>query len=144
MKIIPFDVRDPGQRGFVYSHFCRGSGYPATELDRHLEAGAKVVLGVGRDVDPHQVLRDDPIYGFAAATGDGRAIWAYVKMPITLADDTLVRFRGRGRGKALLAELGFQRDAPLPVVYDTPTARKWAQRGWKIVFPGPQSKEHHG
>lgn len=143
-KIIPFDQRDPGQRGFVFSFYCRGSGYPASELDRHLEAGARVVLGIGRDVDPHNVQKDDPVYGFAAATADGRVIWAYVKMPVEQPDGTRVRFRGEGRGTALLAELGFRRDAPLPVLYDSITARKWAARGWKIVFPDPEPKESHG
>jgi hypothetical protein len=143
MKIIPFDLRDPKQRRFVFSYFCRGSDRPAKELDRLIDDGARIVLGVGQDVDPHAVQFDDPIYGFAAATADGRVIWVYVQTPVEHASG-MISFRKQGRSKALLAALGFQRDAPVPVLYDTRAARRWAERGWQIVFPEPSPKENHG
>lgn len=142
MKIIPFDLRDIEQRRFVFSYFCRGSDRSAKDLDRLIDDGARIVLGVGKDVDPHAVKFDDPIYGFAAAT-PARVIWVYVKLPVEAAEG-YVHFRKQGRAKALLAALGFQRDGPVPVLYDTRAARRWAERGWQIVFPEPQPKENHG
>lgn len=138
MKIVPFNRSVAGQRRFVFSYFCRGTDMPSTVLHRAFLEGARAVVGMGKDVDPDNVTLEDPLYGFAIVTGDGRVLWIYVKVPVTLPNGKVVRFRGQGRAKRLLAALGFTRETPLPVVYDSPAARRWAMRGWKIVFPNPK------
>jgi hypothetical protein len=139
VQIVPYHDEATAYRRFVTSSFVLGADQPATELRRFLREGARIVVAIGDEVDPVNPRAEDPFYAWAAATHDGRVLWTYTKpLEFEAPDGTVHRNRGRGVAKQLLAALGFTRETPIPVTYDTRAARRWLARGWHIQLPQPQ------
>lgn len=134
MQIIPYDHDHPKMQRWVFSSFTLGSGGPdqAEVLRKLLRDGARILVAATDD-DANAWL------GWACAHS-GVVVWAYTKTELFLTHGT-VTARGRGVCKAVLAALGFARDEPLPVMYDTPAARRFRARGWRVQLAVPAPPE---
>jgi hypothetical protein len=132
--IIPYDHDNQKMQRFVFTSFALGAGGPdqANLLRHFLRDGARILVNA-IDGDP------DIWKGWACAY-KGVVIWAYTKTELMLAGGT-VTARGRGVCKELLTALGFTKDKPVPVRYDTPAARRFRSRGWDVKVERPEPPE---